>query len=399
MGIRKVIMGNHAVSYGAMLARSQVIAAYPITPQTQVVELLSEICSDGRLDARFLKVESEHSAMACCLGASVAGCRAFTATSAQGLALMHELLHWAGLGRMPVVLANINRAMAPGWSIWTDQTDSLSQRDTGLMQIYCEDNQEVVDTVILAFKIAEKVMLPCMLTFDAFLLSHTSEPVDMPEQELVDEFLPPFTPKYKLDPDDPPYAFGPLTSPDHYMELRFNMQQAMREALDLFEEEGRKFEKLFGRYYGLIEEYRTEDAKILFLVSSSNTGTTRVVVDQLRAEGEAVGLVKVRVLRPLPTEHIRKALSGCERVAVIDRNISVGVGGIFAQEIRAALFGMENPPMVFNYIAGLGGRDIRPTHIREIYQNTRDRQSPGAEILWNEVHGLDGWIAPPPGEL
>ncbi|HHF43445.1 MAG TPA: pyruvate ferredoxin oxidoreductase, partial [Candidatus Aminicenantes bacterium] len=213
--MRKVLMGNHALSYGAMLSRVQVIAAYPITPQTQVVELLSEMCAEKILDAQFIKVESEHSAMAACLGASLAGARTFTATSAQGLALMHELLHWASGGRLPVVLGNINRAMAPGWSIWTDQNDSLSQRDTGWMQFYCGSNQEVLDSVIQAFKVAEKLHIPAMIILDAFSLSHTYEIVDVPDQEKVDKFLPPFQPKFRLTPDEP-HAFGGLTSPEHY---------------------------------------------------------------------------------------------------------------------------------------------------------------------------------------
>ena len=193
--MKKVIMGNHAVSWGVKLARAEVIAAYPITPQTQIVEELARMCADGRLDARFIKVESEHSAMAACIGASATGVRAFTATSSQGLLLMHEMLHWAGSGRLPVVMADINRAVAPGWSIWTDQNDSLAQRDTGWIQLYCENNQEVLDTTIQAFRLAENVNLPVMIVLDAFFLSHTSEPVDIPEQEEVDAFLPQRRPK------------------------------------------------------------------------------------------------------------------------------------------------------------------------------------------------------------
>ncbi|MBC7260791.1 MAG: pyruvate ferredoxin oxidoreductase, partial [Chloroflexi bacterium] len=194
--MEKVIMGNHAVSYGVQLARVQVIAAYPITPQTQVVEMLSEFCAEGLLDAKFIKVESEHSVMAAVVGASIAGARAFTATSSHGLALMHEVLHWASGGRLPIVLANVNRALGPGWNVWTEQTDSLAQRDTGWIQFYCETNQEVLDMVIQAYKIAETVLLPVMLVLDAFVLSHTEEPVDIPDQATVDQFLPPYQPKF-----------------------------------------------------------------------------------------------------------------------------------------------------------------------------------------------------------
>ncbi|MCK4472423.1 MAG: pyruvate ferredoxin oxidoreductase, partial [Anaerolineae bacterium] len=253
--MEKVIMGNHAVSYGAKLARSQVIAAYPITPQTQIVEMLSDLCANGLLDAKFIKVESEHSAMAACIGASSAGARAFTATSSQGLALMHELLHWAAGARLPIVMANVNRAMGPGWSIWTEQTDSLAQRDTGWLQFYCESNQEVLDTVIQAFKIAERVLLPTMLVLDAFVLSHTQEPVDIPDQELVDEYLPPYRARYKLDTRDP-HAFNGLVTPAHYMELRYKMQKAMEEAVEVARQVDEEFREVFGHSYGLVEKYR-----------------------------------------------------------------------------------------------------------------------------------------------
>ncbi|MFQ6033760.1 MAG: pyruvate ferredoxin oxidoreductase, partial [Candidatus Bipolaricaulia bacterium] len=229
---RKVITGNYAVSYGAALARAQVIAAYPITPQTTIVELLADFCAEGALDAKFIKVESEHSAMASCIGAAAAGARAFTATSAQGLALMHELLHWAAGARLPIVMADVNRAMAAPWSIWTDQNDSLAQRDTGWIQYYCESNQEALDTVIQAYRVAERVSLPAMLVLDAFFLSHTSEPVDVPEQALVDEYLPPYRPEFKLDVNDP-RAFSGITMPSEYMELRYKMERAMEEALEV----------------------------------------------------------------------------------------------------------------------------------------------------------------------
>src|SRR5512143_2931382 len=213
--MNKVIEGSHAVSYGVMLCKVQVICAYPITPQTHIVERLSELCASGDLQAKFIKVESEHSAMAACIGAAAAGARTFTATSSQGLALMHELLHWASGARLPVVMANVNRSLGPPWNIWCDQTDSLSQRDTGWLQFYCESSQEVVDTVIQAYKISEKVSLPSMVILDAFYLSHTFEPVNLPDQERVDRFLPPFEPRYRIDPRDP-RSFSGITPPDFY---------------------------------------------------------------------------------------------------------------------------------------------------------------------------------------
>ena len=217
---KQVISGNHAVSYGVMLARAQVISAYPITPQTQIVEMLSELCASGQLKAKFIKVESEHSAMAACIGASITGARTFTATSSQGLALMHELIHWAANARLPIVLADVNRAMGPGWSIWTDQNDSLSQRDTGWLQFYCESNQEVIDTIIQAFKIAETVYLPVMVVLDAFFLSHTSEPVEIPPVKLVDKYLPSFKPDIKMDIKSS-HAFGGVTTPEYNFALKY----------------------------------------------------------------------------------------------------------------------------------------------------------------------------------
>ena len=262
--MKKVIMGNHAVSWGAQLSRVEVISAYPITPQTQIVEELSEMCAQGTLAARFIPVESEHSAMAACIGASAAGVRAFTATSSQGLALMHELLHWASLGRHPIVMANVNRALGPGWNIWTDQNDSLSQRDTGWMQFYCETSQEVLDTTIQAFKLAERVDLPAMIILDAFFLSHTSEPVDVPSAETVDSFLPQREAKLKLDVSDP-RAFNGLVRPDAYTEMRKDQHDAMERALSVLEEVEAEWEQLTGRRYGAVEAYRADDAELLLV--------------------------------------------------------------------------------------------------------------------------------------
>ena len=382
--MEKVIMGNHAVSYGAKLARSQVIAAYPITPQTHIVEMLSEFCANGLLDAKFIIVESEHSVMAASIGASSAGARAFTATSSQGLALMHELLHWAAGARLPIVMANVNRAMGPGWSIWTEQTDSLAQRDTGWLQFYCESNQEVLDTVIQAFKIAEQVLLPTMLVLDAFVLSHTQEPVDIPDQELVDSYLPPYDAQYKLDPGDP-HAFSALVTPAHYMELRYKMQRAMEEAVEAARQIDEEFREVFGRGYGLVEKYRLEDAEVVLVTSATITSTARVIVDELREEGHKVGLLKVRMFRPFPAEDVREALAGARKVAVIDRNISFGHGGIFAEEIKSALYNGAHRPPIFGFIIGLGGRDVTPASIRGIAEYIFEHDVPETEIIWREV--------------
>lgn len=381
--MKKVMVGNHAVAYGVQLARTEVISAYPITPQTQVVELLSEMCGSGALAARFIKVESEHSAMAACIGASATGVRTFTATSSQGLALMHELLHWAALGRHPVVMADINRAMGPGWNIWTDQNDSLAQRDTGWVQLYCETVQEVLDTTVQAFRLAEAVDLPVMLVLDAFFLSHTSEPVDLPEPDMVDGFLPRREAKLKLDPADP-HAFNALVRPDAYMEMRWDQQEAMDQARQVFEDVELAWERLTGRRYGALEPYHAEDAELLLVTSGTITSTARTVVDSRRAHGEKVGLVKVKMFRPFPTAALRQLLSGARRVAVLDRNISPGHGGIFAEEIRSALYDVppDDRPVLYGYILGLGGRDVTPDVIEETIDRTQAAGPPTREDLW-----------------
>jgi pyruvate/2-oxoacid:ferredoxin oxidoreductase alpha subunit len=382
--MKKVITGNHAVSYGALVSRVQVISAYPITPQTQVVELLSEMCASGALDAKFIKVESEHSAMAALIGVATAGARAFTATSSHGLALMHEMLHWAAGSRLPIVMANINRAMGPGWSVWTDQNDSLSQRDTGWLQFYCESNQEILDTVIQAYKIAEQVNLPVMIILDAFVLSHTSEPVDIPAVELVDSYLPSYQPEYRLDVDDP-HAFGALTNPDYYYEMRYKMQKAMEQAVTVARQADEEFKKVFGRSYGVLECYRCEDCDLLLVTSGTITGTARVVIDELRAQGQRVGLLKMRMFRPFPWEEVKKILGAVKKVAVIDRNISFGASGVFFQEIRSCLYGENFQPPVFGFIIGLGGRDVTPSDIKDIVEHAQRLEKPDGPIIWKGV--------------
>jgi len=382
--MKKVITGNHAVSYGALLARSQVIAAYPITPQTQIVELLSEFCASGKLNAKFIKVESEHSAMTACIAASATGARTFTATSSHGLALMHEMLHWAAAARLPVVLANVNRAMGPGWSVWTDQNDSLSQRDLGWIQLYCESNQEVLDTTIQAFKIAEKVLLPVMVVLDAFVLSHTSEPVDIPEQVMVDKFLPSYELETKLDITNA-RSYGALTNPDHYFEIRYKIQKAHNEALQVIKDVDNEFYEQFGRKYGVVEAYRCEDAKVIIVTSGTISGTTRGVIDEMREQGRKVGMLKQKLFRPTPIDELRSILYKAQKIAVIDRNLSFGHSGIFAQEIKSTLYGLAGAPPIYDYVIGLGGRDVTPDDIREIIDNTFKAESPHDTIIWRGV--------------
>ncbi|SMC18682.1 pyruvate ferredoxin oxidoreductase alpha subunit [Desulfacinum hydrothermale DSM 13146] len=383
--MKKVVEGSHAVSEAVRLARVDVISAYPITPQTHIVELLSEYCSDGTLNARFLRVESEHSAMAALIGAASAGVRTFTATSSQGLALMHELLHWAAGARLPIVMAEVNRALAPGWNIWTEQTDSLAQRDTGWIQLYCEDAQEALDTTLQAFRLAETVHLPVMVVLDAFFLSHTYEPVDIPEPEEADRFLPPFQPAFCLDTENPA-AFNQLAPPNAYMEMRRSMQDAMESALDVLDAIEDDYERLFGRRYGAVEAVHCDDADIILVTSGTITSTSRLVLRQLREKGEKVGLVKMKAFRPFPFEALRIHTAHAKKLAVIDRNFSFGAGGIFAQEIRSALCNLARRPLVFGYVAGLGGRDVTTDVIEDIYWRTKTSAHPEAESIWIGLH-------------
>ncbi|MCK4523992.1 pyruvate ferredoxin oxidoreductase [candidate division WOR-3 bacterium] len=384
MSKQKVMMGNHALSYGAVVSKVNVISAYPITPQTQVVELLSELCSNGALDSEFIKVESEHSAMAACIGASAVGARTFTATSAQGLALMHEMLHWAVGARTPVVMGNINRSMGPPWTIWTEQTDSLSQRDTGWLQIYASSNQEVYDSVPIAFKIGEhkKVQLPVMVILDAFFLSHTSENVMMMDLDKAETYLPKYKPVHKLDVNEP-YTFGALTTPEWYYELRYKIQKAHEDAIKVIEEAQAEFKDIFGREYGLVEEYKTADADTILVAISTAASTAKDTVDELREKGVKAGLLRLRFVRPFPFKKVREVLSSAKKILVLDRNLSPGIGGIIFQEIKSAMYNESNKAPIYGFIAGLGGRDITTETIHNIFEQA-EKQDP-QDIIWMEV--------------
>jgi len=379
--MKQVAEGSQAVSEAVRLAKVQVIAAYPITPQTHIVEDLSEHCANGTLNARFICVESEHSAMAAIIGAASSGVRTFTASSSHGLAYMHELLHWASGARLPIVMADVNRALGPGWNIWLDQTDSLSQRDTGWIQLYCEDSQDVLDTTLIAYRLAESVNLPVMVVLDAFFLSHTYEPVDIPDQKTVDKFLPPFLPRFQLDTENPG-AFNQFVAPQAYMEMRYNIQTAMEQIPENFFRIAEEFETIFGRQHNLAEAVQCEDAEIIFVAAGTTVSTCRQAVDRLRLHGEKAGLLKLKMFRPFPIDFPRQVLSGKQKVAVVDRNCSFGASGIFAQELKAALYNAESPPQIFGYIAGLGGRDVTPETIEDIYWQTKNSDSPPAENIW-----------------
>jgi pyruvate/2-oxoacid:ferredoxin oxidoreductase alpha subunit len=379
--MNRVIEGSHAVAEAVRLARVQVISAYPITPQTHIVEILSEYCANGTMNARFLRVESEHSALAALIGAQSCGVRTFTATASQGLALMHELLHWTSGARLPIVMAEVNRALAPGWNIWTDQTDSLAQRDTGWIQLYCEDGQEVLDSMLQAYRLAERVYLPVMVVLDAFYLSHTYEPVDVPTEEEVDRFLPPYQPRFQADTENP-CAFGQLVPPGAYMKMRHNIALAMEESLVCLREIQDEFYRIFERRYDPVDAICCNDAEIILVTSGTITSTCRLVLQSLRERGEKVGILKMKLFRPFPVAMVREATARAKKIAVIDRNFSFGASGIFAQEVRAALYNAPEHPPVFGYIAGIGGLDATVELLEEIYWKTKNTAFPEKESVW-----------------
>ena len=363
----EITEGSHAVAEAVRLCRPQVVSAYPITPQTHIVEALADFVANCQLDAEYITVENELSALSACVGASAAGSRTYSATTSQGLMLMAEVVFNAAGMRLPIIMSIANRAMGAPLSIWNDMQDSISLRDAGWLQFYAEDNQEATDLHFLAYKVAEdpSIQLPAFVCFDGFILSHTYEPVDMLSQEQVDSYLPKFNPADKLDAKDP-ISFGMYATPEYYLEFRYEMDQAQKRAKDVIAKAGKEFGAKFGRdYSALIEGYHLDDAETAIVAMGSICGTVKDAIDEMRADGKKVGLLKIRVFRPFPSEEIAKALSKVKRVAVLDKNISLGSkGGATAIEVRDAMYGSTTP--VKGYVLGLGGRDIRKKDIKEI---------------------------------
>ncbi len=381
---RMLLTGNHAAAYGALRAAPAVMPVYPITPQTPVLEKLLELAEGGELTGELITVESEHSAMAACISASLAGARVFTATASQGLALMHEMLHFAAGARTPVVMVNVNRTLASPWGFWADQTDSLAQRDTGWMQFYCESAQEALDTVLQAYRVAESVLLPAMVVIEAMYISHTLEPVEVPDPELVAEYLPAFAPPLRLAPGDA-RSVGGTTTPAQWRQNRLAMHEAMRMALGEVDGAGRRYGELTGRRYGATEGYRLDDAEVVLVAAGGMAGTAREAVDRLRETGVAAGLLRIRLFRPFPAEEIARALAGARRIAVVDRNCSVGAGGIFCQEVRAALAGLGQAGVpVLSYIAGLGGVNVPPARFMRIATDALGRSGASLDPIQAE---------------
>lgn len=385
--MKKLMMGSEAAAAAAVLARVQVVSAYPITPQTVIVETLAEVIGRGELKARYLNVESEHSAMAACIGASAAGARVFTATSSQGLALMHEVLHYAAGARTPVVMANANRALTPPWNLYCDHTDSLAQRDTGWLQYYCQDAQDVLDAVLIAFRVAEAALLPVMVNLDAFYLTHTSEAVEVPEQAAVDAFLPPYAPSHKLDVDSP-RTFGNVCGADLYTPIKFRRQKETLAAAEGWQAASDEFAARFGRLRPAVEGYRLEDANLALVVMGTAYGAVRLAVDALREDGVAAGALRVGLFRPFPYDELCAALAGVKRVLVLDRDISLGAEGVLAQEVKAALYPQPGRAKVDGLIMGVGGRDVTPDKVAELARQAlkgRIRADVAGRTQWVEV--------------
>lgn len=387
--MKKVITGNHAVAIGAKLCRAEVVPAYPITPQTLIIEHIADFVNDGEMDAKFLTMESEHSVMSAAAAASAAGARVFTATSSQGLAFMYEMLYATAPLRLPVVMVNANRTLTSPPGIWCEYNDSMGVRDSGWLQVYVEDNQEALDMVIQSYRIAEdkRVLLPIMPCLDGFVLTHTVEPVEVPRQEDVDSFLPPYTPDITLDPARPA-MIGTFMPAEYIMEMRRQTVEAVESAKKVIVEINNEFAKSFGRDYGgLIDTYRMEDAEAALITIGTVTSTSREVVDELRREGKKVGLVKLRFFRPFPCEELKKVLSNVNAVGVVDRSISYHGGGPAFNEVCSALYGMSMP--VVNHLAGIGGRDVTEKQIKTMFEITLKaaRGEKVKEINWHNTRG------------
>jgi pyruvate/2-oxoacid:ferredoxin oxidoreductase alpha subunit len=391
-GVRliKVITGNDAAAYGALLSQPKVVCAYPITPQSQIPEQISEFHAQGLLKGKFINVESEMAALGYVTGASIGGVRVFTATSSQGLAWMHEGLHWAAGARLPIVMANVNRPFGAPWNLTCDQIDSLAQRDTGWMQFYCESNQEILDTVIQAYRIAEQVSLPAMVCLDGVYLSYLSESVDIPDQTKVDEYLPPYDPRFKitvaawklLDVHPPIKGGYDLFSDTGFMGDRYELHKLESQCVSTAVKANEEFYELFGRSYPPVEEYKCDDADLVVVCSGSPAGTCRQVINNLRDQGRKVGLVKMKMFRPFPKELVRKALSGRKKVAVIERDLSPGQCGIFFQEIKWALNINNKFTPIYGFVSGLGGADITPALIEKAILYTMEKEPPEQEVIW-----------------
>ncbi len=374
----KILTGNHAAAHALRQVKVGVVAAYPITPQSPVVEKISEFISKGKMKTRFVKVESEHSALAVCCAASATGSRVGTATSSHGLMYMYELLPWASGNRLPIIINLATRATGAPWSVWTDHQDFITMRDVGWIQMFCMDNQEIYDTNIQAFRIAEdpRVFLPTVVAYDGYILSHTMMPVILEKQEDIDDFLPPLKHHINLSDMSQVKGIDPVTTPHlinrgeegiapGYFEYRYAMQKALENSIDIIVEVHDKFAAKFGRSYGngIYKTHLTEDADTIIFAMGSVASQARNVIKKLRKDGLKVGLVSLKLFRPFPVSYLREFFKNKKQIVVFDRDVGYGYEGVLSYELKAALYGLKNSPFIKGFIVGLGGRDITDQHI------------------------------------
>jgi pyruvate ferredoxin oxidoreductase alpha subunit len=388
VAIRTGMEVSLAVSEAVKLAKADVVAAYPITPQTHIVEHLAELVANGELDAEYIPVESEHSAMSACLGSSATGARTFTATAGQGLELMHEVVFVASSMRLPIVMAVTNRAVSAPLSVWGDHSDVMAVRDTGWIQIFVENGQEAVDNTLCAFRIAEdrRVLLPVMVHIDGFHLSHMVEPVVFPGQSEVDSFIPPNNYPFPLNPSKP-VTMGDFAPPAIYTEAKWAQQINLEKSKSVILEVWKEFGEKFGRHYNPVECYRCEDCETLLMTMGSFSETAMMAVDKMREAGQKIGLFRLRLWRPFPYEELRQVVGGARNLIVLDRAISYGMGGPVASEIKSALYPLDKRPKVVGFVGGLGGRDISPSDFEAIINRGIEIAQTGSEREF-EIYGV-----------
>ncbi|MCD6540061.1 MAG: pyruvate ferredoxin oxidoreductase [Candidatus Omnitrophica bacterium] len=390
--MKKFLEGSQAVARAVKLAKPGVISAYPITPQTHIVEGLAQFVAEGELKSEFVNVESEHSAASVVLGAEASGVRSFTATSSQGLILMSEVLFNIAGMRLPVMLVCANRALSAPINIWNDHQDSITLRDSGWIQFYAENHQEAVDFILQGYRIGEnpRIMLPVMVCIDGYILTHGMEVVDIPSQEQVDKFLPPYNPPYKLDVDNP-LSLGLLGDPTVYMETRYAIQETLNDVLKLIPQVSSEFESIFGRRtLRLVETYKTDDAEVILVAMGSVAGTIKDVIDEERSKGKKIGLLKIVTYRPFPKEEVFNILKQASQVGVIEKAVSLGSDGPLYTEISALFSGEKGSPQISGFVAGLGGRDITKKTIQRVIELVKEKKAScifmdlNKELLWEE---------------
>ncbi len=390
MGKRIGMEVSIAAAEAVRQANVDVISAYPITPQTHIVEHLSEIVANADLDAEFFCVESEHSALSVCVGAAATGARTFTCTSSQGLALMSEITYIASGLRLPIVMILSNRTLSAPLSIWNDHSDVMSIRDCGWIQFFVENGQEVYDHVFVSYRLAEdkNVLFPVIINMDGFILSHVIEPIELIEQEKIDLFLPPYQPVHRLHPDHP-VTMGAFALPGIFAETKKAQEVALRSSMAKIIETWKAFGDMTGRYYRPVENYKTEDADTLLVTMGSFGETASVAVDKMREEGRSVGLVKIRLWRPFPFDDLKKATLHAKQLVVIDRALSVGACGPVASEVKAALYGNDQRPSVYNFVAGISGRDVTPSDFIKMVDKAEIEIEEGNREGY-EIYGVRG---------